>query len=140
MTEQINVQRRLLVSSAALGALAAQAGLLWPAQARAATLSSTSGASFGPLKHVDAGVLNIAYVEMGPADGPPVLLLHGWPYDIHSFVEVAPILANAGFRVLVPYVRGYGETRFLSADTPRNGQPAAVAVDQLDFLDALGIG
>jgi pimeloyl-ACP methyl ester carboxylesterase len=139
MREQINFQRRLLLSSAALSALAAQAGLLLPVQARAATPSSPSEASFGPLKRVNAGVLSVAYVEMGPADGPPVLLLHGWPYDIHSFVDVAPILANAGFRVLIPNLRGYGETRFLSADTPRNGQPAAVAVDQLDFLGALRI-
>jgi pimeloyl-ACP methyl ester carboxylesterase len=82
-------------------------------------------------------VLSIAYAEAGPADGPPVLLLHGWPYDIHSFVDVAPILANAGYRVLIPYLRGYGETRFLSPDTPRNGQPAALDTDAINFLDAL---
>ena len=84
-------------------------------------------------------MLSIAYAEAGPADGPPVLLLHGWPYDIHSFVDVAPILANAGYRVLIPYLRGYGETRFLSSDTPRNAQPAAVATDAVNFLDALRI-
>src|SRR5260370_22148575 len=96
-----------------------------------------TNASFGPLKHVNAGVLSIAYAEAGPADGPPVLLLHGWPYDIHTYVDVAPILAKAGYRVLIPYLRGYGETRFLSADTPRNAQPAAVVTDSINFLNAL---
>jgi pimeloyl-ACP methyl ester carboxylesterase len=95
--------------------------------------------SFGPLKQINAGLLNVAYAEVGPADGPPVILLHGWPYDIHSFVEVTPILGSAGFRVIVPYLRGYGGTRFLSSDTFRNGQPAAVAVDLIDFMNALRI-
>jgi pimeloyl-ACP methyl ester carboxylesterase len=95
--------------------------------------------SFGSLKRVNAGVLSIAYAEAGRVDGPPVLLLHGWPYDIHSFGDVAPILANAGYRVLIPYLRGYGETRFLSPDTPRNAQPAALATDAINFLDALSI-
>jgi len=99
----------------------------------------SSGAAFGPLKNVDAGLLNVAYVEAGPASGPPVLLLHGWPYDIHSFSEVAPLLASSGYRVIVPYVRGYGPTRFLSADTFRNGQPAAVALDAIALMDALNI-
>ena len=85
-----------------------------------------TNAAFGPLKRVNARELSIAYAEVGPPDGPPVLLFRGWPYDIHSFVDVAPILAAAGYRVLVPYLRGYGETRFLSAATPRNAQPAAV--------------
>src|SRR6185437_11346721 len=93
--------------------------------------------SFGPLKQIDAGVLNVSYAEAGPASGPPVLLLHGWPYDIHSFVDVTPLLAAAGYRVIVPYLRGYGATRFLSADTVRNGQPGAVAVDLIAFMDAL---
>ena len=83
--------------------------------------------SFGPLKQIDAGVLNVGYAEAGPVDGPPVILLHGWPYDIHSFVDVAPLLASAGYRVIIPYLRGYGTTRFLSADTVRNGQPSALA-------------
>ena len=82
-----------------------------------------------PLKQVDAGLLNVGYAEAGPADGPAVILLHGWPYDIHSYVDVAPMLASAGYRVIVPYLRGYGTTRFLSADTFRNGQQAALAVD-----------
>ena len=79
--------------------------------------------SFGPLKQIDAGVLNVGYAEAGPADGPAVILLHGWPYDIYSYVDVAPVLASAGYRVIVPYLRGYGTTRFLSNATPRNGQP-----------------
>lgn len=94
---------------------------------------------FGALKHVDAGLLNVAYAEAGPADGPVVILLHGWPYDIHSYAEVAPQLAAKGYHVLVPYARGYGETRFLSASTRRNGEPAALAVDVIDFMDALKI-
>jgi pimeloyl-ACP methyl ester carboxylesterase len=95
--------------------------------------------SFGPLKQVDAGVLDVGYAEAGPADGPAVVLLHGWPYDIHSYVEVAPLLAAAGYRVLVPYLRGYGTTRFLSAATLRNGQQSALAVDVVALMDALGI-
>src|SRR6476660_3162028 len=79
----------------------------------AAARKSTTGTSFGPIKQIDAGVLNVGYVEAGPADGPPVILLHGWPYDIYSFVDVTPVLAAAGYRVLVPYLRGYGKTRFL---------------------------
>ena len=96
-------------------------------------------ASFGPLKQINAGDLNVAYAEAGPADGPPVLLLHGWPYDIHTYVDTAPLLAAKGYRVIVPYLRGYGATRFLSSDTPRNGEQAAVAVDAIHLLDALRI-
>jgi pimeloyl-ACP methyl ester carboxylesterase len=95
--------------------------------------------SFAPLKHVDAGLLSVAYAEAGPAGGPAVILLHGWPYDIHSFVDVAPLLADAGFRVIVPCLRGYGETRFLSSEAVRNGQPAALALDAIALMDALGI-
>jgi pimeloyl-ACP methyl ester carboxylesterase len=91
------------------------------------------------LRHVKAGVLDVAYAEFGPATGEPVLLLHGWPYDIHAFDEVAPILAARGHRVIVPFLRGYGATRFLSADTMRNGEPAALAVDAIALLDALKI-
>src|SRR5690349_24562780 len=122
----------LAIGSAALGSAQAQSG-----KAKTAELPNTS---FGPLKQVDAGVLNVAYAEAGPGNRPVVILLHGWPYDIYSFVEVAPLLASAGYRVLVPYVRGYGATRFLSDQTFRNGQPAAVAVDVIDLLDALKIG
>jgi pimeloyl-ACP methyl ester carboxylesterase len=99
-----------------------------------------SSASFGPVKQIEAGALNHGYVEAGPADGPAVLLLHGWPYDIHSFADVAPALAAAGYRVIVPFVRGYGTTRFLSGDTPRNGQQAVLAVDVIALMDALKIG
>jgi pimeloyl-ACP methyl ester carboxylesterase len=95
--------------------------------------------SFGALKQVDAGVLNVGYAEAGPADGPPVVLLHGWPYDIHSYVDVAPLLAASGYRVIVPYLRGYGKTRFLSSETVRNGQQSVVAVDIITLMDALKI-
>jgi pimeloyl-ACP methyl ester carboxylesterase len=98
-----------------------------------------STASFGPLKQIDAGLLNVGYAEDGPADGRPVILLHGWPYDIYSFADVTPLLAAKGYRVIVPYLRGYGTTRFLSNDTFRNGQPSAVAVDMIALMDALKI-
>ncbi len=103
------------------------------------TIAGTARAAFGPLKQIDAGVLNVGYVEAGPSDGPAVILLHGWPYDIYSFVDVTPLLASAGYHVIVPYLRGYGTTRFLSDETPRNGQQAAVASDTLALLDALKI-
>ena len=99
----------------------------------------TASAAFGALRQADAGVLSVGYAQAGPAQGPPVLLLHGWPYDIHSFAEVAPELAAAGYRVIVPFVRGYGTTRFRSDDTPRNGQQAVLAVDVIALMDALGI-
>jgi pimeloyl-ACP methyl ester carboxylesterase len=95
--------------------------------------------SFGPLKQIDAGLLNVGYAEAGPADGPPVILLHGWPYDIHSFVDVAPLLASKGYRVIVPFLRGYGTTCFLSSDTSRNGQQSVVALDIIALMDALKI-
>jgi len=95
--------------------------------------------SFGSLKQIDAGLLNIGYAEADPANGRVVILLHGWPYDIHSYVDVAPILASAGYRVIVPYVRGYGATRFLSSGTFRNGQPSVVALDTIALMDALKI-
>jgi pimeloyl-ACP methyl ester carboxylesterase len=95
--------------------------------------------SFASLKQIDAGLLTVGYAEAGPADGPAVILLHGWPYDIYSFVDVAPLLASAGYRVIVPYLRGYGSTRFLSDGTFRNGQPAAIAADTIALMDALKI-
>jgi pimeloyl-ACP methyl ester carboxylesterase len=95
--------------------------------------------SFGALKQINAGVLDVGYAEAGPANGPAVLLLHGWPYDIHAFVDVAPLLAAKGYRVIVPFLRGYGSTRFLSADAPRNGQQAVLAVDAIALMDALHI-
>ena len=93
-----------------------------------------------PVKQIDAGVLNVGYAEAGPVDGPAVILLHGWPYDIHTYADVVPLLASAGYRVIVPHLRGYGTTRFLSDATPRNGQQAALAVDIVALMDALGIG
>src|SRR5450631_3693589 len=95
--------------------------------------------SFGPIKQIDAGLLNIGYAEAGPANGTAVILLHGWPYDIYSFVDVAPLLASKGYRVIVPYLRGYGTTRFLSGETLRNGQQSVVAVDIIALMDALKI-
>jgi len=104
-----------------------------------ATNTRDASTSFGQVKQIAAGRLNVGYVDTGPADGPAVLLLHGWPYDIHSYVDVAPLLAAAGCRVLVPYLRGYGTTRFMSEETFRNGEQAALAVDAIAFLDALAI-
>jgi pimeloyl-ACP methyl ester carboxylesterase len=93
----------------------------------------------GPLRQIEAGVLSVGYAEAGPADGPAVLLLHGWPYDIHSYVDVTPLLAGEGYRVIVPFVRGFGATRFLASSAVRNGQPSAMAADVVDLMDALGI-
>ena len=93
----------------------------------------------GALKQVDAGLLSVGYAEAGPADGRAVVLLHGWPYDIHSYAEVTPVLASAGYRVIVPYLRGYGTTRFLSGATPRNGQQSVLGVNVIALMDALGI-
>ncbi|MGB8196510.1 MAG: alpha/beta hydrolase [Acidimicrobiales bacterium] len=95
--------------------------------------------AFGPVKQIEAGTLDVGYVDVGPTDGQVVLLLHGWPYDIHSFAEVAPALASRGYRAIVPYLRGFGSTRFLSADTPRNAQQSVVAVDAISLMDALHI-
>ena len=103
------------------------------------SFSKNSSATFSTVKQINAGVLNVGYVDEGPPNGPPVLLLHGWPYDIYSFAEVTPILTAAGYRVIIPYLRGYGSTTFLSADTPRNGQQSALAVDMIALMDALHI-
>jgi pimeloyl-ACP methyl ester carboxylesterase len=103
-------------------------------------IAPTSGLrAFGPIMHIDAGVLSVGYAEAGPASGPAVVLLHGWPYDIHSYLDVAPLLAAHGYRVIVPYLRGYGSTRFLWDEAPRNGQQSALAVDAIALMDALGI-
>lgn len=123
-------RRSLLGGALALTAISG----LTPAAARAGTT-----ASFGPLKQIDAGVLNVGYVELGPVDGRPVILLHGWPYDIHSFAEAAPELASRGYRVVVPYLRGFGSTRFRSSQAVRNAQPYALAADVIALMDALGI-
>jgi len=146
MFEEIRQDRRLFLSTAALGAAAAELGWAGGANAQSAppgrdgaSTRPAAQTSIGPLKQIDAGVLNVGYAEAGPANGAPVILLHGWPYDIHAFVDVAPILAAAGFHVIVPHLRGYGTTRFLSKETVRNGQPSALAVDLKDFMDALKI-
>ena len=104
-----------------------------------ATAATTGDSALGSLKHIDAGVLNVGYAEAGPSGSPTVVLLHGWPYDIHSFVDVSPRLASAGYRVIVPYLRGYGTTSFLSGETFRNGQPSALALDATALMDALKI-
>ncbi|KQY23735.1 alpha/beta fold hydrolase [Rhizobium sp. Root482] len=144
MSPQFNHQRRRFFGIAAMTVAATQLGMntIANAQTRAASPASVKAGghtSFAALKQIKAGVLDIGYAEAGPADGPVVLLVHGWPYDIHSYVDVAPILADAGYRVLIPYLRGYGTTRFLSDETPRNGQQAALAADMIAFMDALGI-
>jgi pimeloyl-ACP methyl ester carboxylesterase len=140
----INVFRRRLIGTAAMTAAAAPLGLLSMDRAHAADaklpdIKPGANTSFAPLRQARAGVLNVAYAEAGPSEGPPVLLLHGWPYDIHAFVDVTPLLASKGFRVIVPYLRGYGTTRFLSEDTVRNGQPSALASDIIALMDALRI-
>jgi len=143
--EDINRPRRRLFGVAAVTIAAAQLGVIAAARAQSGdgqpmpSPRSGMNTSFAPLRQIDAGLLNIAYAEAGPADGPPVILLHGWPYDIYSFVDVTPLLASSGYRVIVPYLRGYGATRFLSSDTMRNGQPSAVAVDIIALMDALKI-
>ena len=115
----------------------ARAGTTTPAQLP--SVKPGTSVSFTSLKQIDAGLLNVGYAEAGPIDGPPVLLLHGWPYDIHTYVDVTPLLASAGYRVIVPHLRGYGTTRFLSAETLRNGQPSALALDAIALMDALKI-
>jgi pimeloyl-ACP methyl ester carboxylesterase len=145
MSETINHRRRDFLGVAAATFAAAQFGTVRAASAEAkakpvlGAIKPGTHTSFAPLKHIDAGLLNVGYAEAGPADGPVVILLHGWPYDIHSFVDVAPLLEQAGYRVIMPYLRGYGTTRFLSSDTFRNGQPAAVAADIIALMDALRI-
>jgi pimeloyl-ACP methyl ester carboxylesterase len=131
MFDENDFDRRRLLGLAAMGMTAAGLGLT--------TRATGTIAAFGPLKQIDAGVLSVGYAEAGPADGRAVVLLHGWPYDIHSFVDVAPLLAAKGYRVVVPYLRGYGPTRFRAADTFRNGQPAALAADVTALMDALRI-
>jgi pimeloyl-ACP methyl ester carboxylesterase len=145
--EQVNRDRRRFFGTAAMTIAAAQFALSGSAPAQSSKTKTAelprikpgTNTSFAPLKQIDAGLLNVGYAEAGPADGAPVLLLHGWPYDIHSYVDVAPLLASAGYRVIVPYLRGYGTTRFLSSETLRSGQPSAVAVDIIALMDALKI-
>jgi pimeloyl-ACP methyl ester carboxylesterase len=131
--------RRRFFGAAAMGLAATQLDVMRLAEAQTNTSTGRSTTTLPPLKQVDAGVLNVAYAEAGPTGGPAVVLLHGWPYDIYSFVDVIPLLAAKGYRVIAPYLRGYGATRFLSSATVRNGQPGALAHDLLDLLDALKI-
>ena len=116
-SEVIDQSRRRLLGTAALALAASELAAVGPANAAVPALRPGSNTSFATLKQIDAGLLNVGYAEAGPASGPPVILLHGWPYDIYSFVDVAPLLASAGYRVIVPYVRGCGTTRFLSGAT-----------------------
>src|SRR4030095_5155111 len=145
MSEETKYDRRRFLGTVATTIAAAQLGMIGSAAAQSGKANPASvptikpNTSFGSLKQIDAGLLNVGYAEAGPAHGPPVILLHGWPYDIHSYVDVAPLLASAGYRVIVPYLRGYGSTRFLSDGTFRNGQPSVVALDTVAFMDALKI-
>jgi pimeloyl-ACP methyl ester carboxylesterase len=147
IADVINQQRRRFLSTAASAAAASQLGMISFASAqmgnaegaRSPALNPATTTSFGPIKQIDAGVLNVGYAEVGPSDGAPVILLHGWPYDIHTYVDVAPLLGALGYRAIVPYLRGYGTTRFLSNDTARNGQQSALGVDIIDLMDALKI-
>ena len=147
MPEEVDLHRRHFFSTAARAIAAGQLGMIGSAAAQSITADPTAAqaigqgtrTSFGPLKQIEAGVLNVGYAEAGPTDGRPVLLLHGWPYDIHTYVDVAPLLASEGFRVIVPYLRGYGTTRFLSSETARNGQQSVIAVDIIALMDALKI-
>lgn len=137
--EIANPGRRQFVCAAAV-ATATIVGGAGPAAAlvrRPAT--SRQATPMGPLKQVDAGVLNIGYLDLGPMSGAPILLFHGWPYDIHAFAEVAPILVAKGHRVIIPHLRGHGTTLFRSESTPRNAQQAALAADGIALMDALGI-
>ena len=144
-SEETKIYRRRFLSVVVITVAAAQLGMIGSAYAVAKRAASSEGrkaetrTSFTSLKQIDAGLLNVGYVEAGPADGRPVILLRGWPYDIQSFADVTPLLAAKGYRVIVPYLRGYGTTRFLSNETFRNGQPAAVAADIIALMDALKI-
>ncbi|WP_201833817.1 alpha/beta fold hydrolase [Microvirga zambiensis] len=140
MSDGVNHGRRRLLSLMAMTVAGTELLTMGSAQAQAdGARGPGTNMPFGPMKQIDAGELNVGYAEAGPADGPVALLLHGWPYDIHSFFDVAPMLASAGYRVIVPYLRGYGSTRFLSDGTFRNGQPSALAVDVTALMDALRI-
>ena len=147
MSETINHRRRRFLGSAVMTFAATRVGLIGSANAQVSkpkpgvlpTIKPGANTTMGALKQIDAGVLNIGYAEAGPADGAAVILLHGWPYDIHSFVDVAPLLGSAGYRVIVPHLRGYGTTHFLSSSTFRNGQQSVVALDIIALMDALKI-
>jgi pimeloyl-ACP methyl ester carboxylesterase len=138
MSDQINLRRRRFFGTAAATLAASQFGVMDLASAQSGAQPGTNS-PFGQLKQIDAGLLSIGYAEAGPANGKPVILLHGWPYDIHAFTEVTPILAAAGYRVIIPHLRGHGSTRFLSPATFRNAQQSAVALDIIALMDALKI-
>jgi pimeloyl-ACP methyl ester carboxylesterase len=135
-TDEIDKGRRRVMSFAAAALIAPNADF---AKAPATRLGTPGSAAPFATKQIAAGVLRVTYLEHGPANGPEVILLHGWPYDVHSFTEAIPLLASAGYRVIVPYLRGYGPTEFIDAATPRNGQPAALAADMVALMDALRI-
>lgn len=147
MSTEIKYGRRHFLGAAAMSITATELAMIGLTKAQGIATKKTDGKisshnmnnSFGPLKQINAGILNIGYAEAGPANGPEVILLHGWPYDIYSFVDVAPLLAQKGYHVIMPYLRGYGTTRFLSDETLRNGQPAALAMDAISLMDALRI-
>ena len=147
VSNEVDERRRGLIGAAAIGLAFAELGLALPARAAGsdaaekvlAASTSPHQTEFDALKQIHAGLLNVSYAELGPADGDPVILLHGWPYDIHTYVDVAPLLAKQGYRVIVPHLRGYGPTRFRSQETMRNGQQSAIAVDIIALMDALGI-
>ncbi|MCF6100526.1 alpha/beta fold hydrolase [Mesorhizobium muleiense] len=144
MPEVVDHHRRRLFGIAAATVALTKLGAIGVANAQGGGTGPTPGSAgshttFASLKQIEAGLLTVGYAEDGPADGPPVILLHGWPYDIYSYADVAPLLAGAGYRVIMPYLRGHGTTRFLSDATLRNGQQAALAVDIIDLMDALGV-
>lgn len=146
MTNPIDPQRRRLLATTSTLAAASLLNLAASGSAMAKATSPSSNTAgggsatpFSDIRQIRAGTLDVGYVDVGPANGPVAVLLHGWPYDIHAFADVAPRLTAAGYRVIIPYLRGYGSTRFLSSDTPRNGQQAAIAVDIIALMDALKI-
>src|SRR5580698_5470729 len=143
---ECNQPRRSFLGTAAVTMAAAQLGMIGSTAAQSGgdklslpAFTPGTNTSFKSLKQINAGLLNVGFAEDGPSDGPPVVLLHGWPYDIHSYVDVAPLLASKGYRVIVPYLRGYGSTRFLASDTFRNAQQSVVALDIIALMDALKI-
>lgn len=144
MLEEFNLDRRSFLTNSAI-AISAGFGLIQTAKAQSTDRKST-GISlskfsniFAPPKQIDAGLLNVGYIDEGKQDAHAVILLHGWPYDIYTYIDVVPLLVAKGYRVIVPFLRGYGTTRFLKADTLRNGQPSAIASDIIAHMDALGI-
>ncbi len=147
MSQQTKYNRRRFLSAAAMSMAASELAMVGFANGKpgkidsmhVTTVNHRSSKTFETIKQIDAGVLNVGYVEDGPMDGPVAMLLHGWPYDIHAFVDVAPLLAAAGYRVIIPYQRGYGTTRFISNETLRNGQQSVFAVDTIALMDALGV-